>query len=197
MALIKCPECGREISDKAVSCPGCGCPVSQFENVDYKDDKADKLMKTVKRIHRIYPNEKTKAIKELRKCTDLSLGEAISLIDKEYKGEGIGFLSIEYTERNSNTSVSTSASKNIEKDDYKKGGIFTKIKCPKCSSVEYQVIDTKKKFSVGKSLAGNTVGGLVFGPVGAIVGAATGIQGKNGKTKFVCSHCGKVWEQKV
>lgn len=28
MALIKCPECGREISDKAASCPGCGCPVS-------------------------------------------------------------------------------------------------------------------------------------------------------------------------
>lgn len=24
MALIKCPECGREISDKAVSCPSCG-----------------------------------------------------------------------------------------------------------------------------------------------------------------------------
>ena len=28
MALIKCPECGREISDKAVSCPSCGCPVT-------------------------------------------------------------------------------------------------------------------------------------------------------------------------
>lgn len=28
MALIKCPECGREISDKAVSCPGCGCPIT-------------------------------------------------------------------------------------------------------------------------------------------------------------------------
>ena len=26
MALIKCPECGREISDKAESCPHCGCP---------------------------------------------------------------------------------------------------------------------------------------------------------------------------
>lgn len=24
MSLIKCPECGREISDQAVSCPGCG-----------------------------------------------------------------------------------------------------------------------------------------------------------------------------
>lgn len=29
MALIKCPECGREISDKAKACPGCGCPVEK------------------------------------------------------------------------------------------------------------------------------------------------------------------------
>lgn len=28
--LIKCPECGREISDKAQSCPNCGCPASEF-----------------------------------------------------------------------------------------------------------------------------------------------------------------------
>ena len=27
MALIKCPECGKEISDKASSCPNCGCPI--------------------------------------------------------------------------------------------------------------------------------------------------------------------------
>jgi len=27
MALVKCTECGREISDQAVSCPGCGAPV--------------------------------------------------------------------------------------------------------------------------------------------------------------------------
>lgn len=27
MALIKCPECGREISDKAASCPHCGFPI--------------------------------------------------------------------------------------------------------------------------------------------------------------------------
>ena len=28
MALINCSECGREISDKAEACPGCGAPVS-------------------------------------------------------------------------------------------------------------------------------------------------------------------------
>ncbi len=27
MALIKCPECGRDISDTASACPGCGAPV--------------------------------------------------------------------------------------------------------------------------------------------------------------------------
>lgn len=29
MALIKCSECGQEISDKASACPNCGCPVIQ------------------------------------------------------------------------------------------------------------------------------------------------------------------------
>lgn len=32
MALIKCYECGREISDRAQSCPGCGFPVETKMN---------------------------------------------------------------------------------------------------------------------------------------------------------------------
>ena len=27
MAIIKCRECGKEISDKALACPNCGCPI--------------------------------------------------------------------------------------------------------------------------------------------------------------------------
>lgn len=30
MALIKCPECNREVSDKAEMCPYCGCPAKSF-----------------------------------------------------------------------------------------------------------------------------------------------------------------------
>ncbi|HCS74919.1 MAG TPA: hypothetical protein DIW17_13725 [Clostridiales bacterium] len=30
MAMIKCPECGKDISDKAESCPHCGCPNHEF-----------------------------------------------------------------------------------------------------------------------------------------------------------------------
>ena len=102
MALLKCSECGREISDKAVSCPGCGCPVSEIEGMSQKDEKINSLVETVKRIHRIYPTGKIKAIKELRKCTGLDLAEATNIINKEYNGEGILALATEY-EENKNT----------------------------------------------------------------------------------------------
>lgn len=32
MALIKCPECGKEISDKAIMCINCGYPLNSLEN---------------------------------------------------------------------------------------------------------------------------------------------------------------------
>lgn len=31
MALIKCSECEKEISDKATSCPNCGCPLNNLQ----------------------------------------------------------------------------------------------------------------------------------------------------------------------
>ena len=49
MSLIRCPECGNSISDKAEKCPHCGLPSTYFfslnetsvstadENVDYKN----------------------------------------------------------------------------------------------------------------------------------------------------------------
>ena len=46
MALIKCKECGKEISDKATTCIHCGCPIetknnSTNINVDY--DKIEEI----------------------------------------------------------------------------------------------------------------------------------------------------------
>ena len=36
MALIKCSECGKEISDKANNCPNCGCPIDKIR--DFSED---------------------------------------------------------------------------------------------------------------------------------------------------------------
>lgn len=31
MSIVKCPECGANVSDKATACPQCGCPTSRGE----------------------------------------------------------------------------------------------------------------------------------------------------------------------
>ena len=35
MALIKCSECGKEISDKAPACPNCGMPLRSKDRRTY------------------------------------------------------------------------------------------------------------------------------------------------------------------
>ncbi len=35
MAMIRCPECGKQISDRAAACPNCGAPVAQMMQ-DYR-----------------------------------------------------------------------------------------------------------------------------------------------------------------
>lgn len=35
MALIPCPECGKQVSSAAVSCPDCGYPIAEQKNEGY------------------------------------------------------------------------------------------------------------------------------------------------------------------
>lgn len=44
MALINCPECGKEISDKASACPSCGCPINKEETSCSKSNKKNILI---------------------------------------------------------------------------------------------------------------------------------------------------------
>lgn len=41
MALISCPECGSQVSEKAKSCPHCGYPISELVNKPSDDPKAE------------------------------------------------------------------------------------------------------------------------------------------------------------
>ena len=34
MSLIKCPECGKEISDTALACIHCGCPIHNDKGIN-------------------------------------------------------------------------------------------------------------------------------------------------------------------
>ena len=59
MALIKCPECGREnVSDSAIACPNCGYAVKEhFEKIIIKDKTANQLKK-IQELDFIVPYEK-------------------------------------------------------------------------------------------------------------------------------------------
>lgn len=45
MALIKCPECSSEISDKAKACPKCGCPIKEDVHFTEKEHRATQSIK--------------------------------------------------------------------------------------------------------------------------------------------------------
>lgn len=44
MALIKCPECGRNFSDQADACPDCGCPTPGKKVKKNNSDKAKPIL---------------------------------------------------------------------------------------------------------------------------------------------------------
>ena len=46
MALISCSECGKEISDKATSCPHCGVPIAGASSVSLNPQSHAKVTRT-------------------------------------------------------------------------------------------------------------------------------------------------------
>jgi len=39
MALVACPECGREVSDQALACPQCGYPIRGGYGYEYRSER--------------------------------------------------------------------------------------------------------------------------------------------------------------
>lgn len=66
MALINCPECGKEISDQAASCPSCGAPLGNKKFCKFCGEQIDedcivctkcgKQVEDLRNINQINPN---------------------------------------------------------------------------------------------------------------------------------------------
>ena len=72
MALIKCPECGKDISDKSSTCIHCGYPLDSEKTLSKFSN--DKLYKVI--LLKFEPNNKVKIIQKLRDVFGIALGEA-------------------------------------------------------------------------------------------------------------------------
>ena len=75
---------------------------------------------------------------------------------------------------------------------------MARIHCPSlfCGSTNVVPVSQSKKYKVSKGLIGAAVGSALLGPIGGVVGAGTGLNGKR-KTKFICQDCGKIFELKM
>ena len=82
MALISCPECNHQISDKALSCPSCGYPLSTTTNIQNnttnETSKNEKYCVILKRCDGMY---KIETIKKIRILLNTGLKEAKDLVD--------------------------------------------------------------------------------------------------------------------
>lgn len=171
MALIKCPECGKEISDKAPACIHCGYPLQEqpFERAE-----SSTSYKVVVPTYRGASPTKIPAISIIREISGMGLAEAKALVEQNIPSvvvkDGLSqnqantiaqkfkTIGVEAKICGSNEPVSfvnPSMDKNV-------------ICCPKCGSTEYH--------------AGARGFSLVTGFIGS------------GKTVLTCLKCGHRWK---
>ena len=120
MALIKCPECGGQVSDKADVCIHCGYPIKNIDNTLIREETNKEIVLTDKEkvIALAKDGLKVQAIKEIQSQTNLNLHEARKLLEN---------MNI--------TKVSTILPKKVMKKAPKI------IKCPVCDNNIYENVE--------------------------------------------------------
>lgn len=173
MSLISCPECGKEISDKAEHCPMCGCPASEW-----KDVRSDINLVVGEVLSKYSENNKVRAIQELREKTGCGLKEVKEAVDAYYEQKK-GYTSLQPQQSQSNPHV---------------------FKCPRCSSLNLQVVGQEIRGARDATTKGITSINLnplkpftIFNHKEKVVKKA-----KTGTiyTKWRCADCGIMFERK-
>lgn len=174
MALIRCPECGKEISDKSKACIHCGFPL-------------DKIVSDENSLYKIslisYPqSNKIAIIKTLRNFTGFDLAEvknmseSLPVVIKKAISKKECELIREYMLSNGAETLverdleSTEKDTSLENINIPQPSDINKIVCPKCGSVA--IATTNRGFS------------LVTGFIGS------------GSPRNVCQNCGYKWKPK-
>lgn len=135
MALIKCPECGKEISDKSKQCIHCGCPLEEMMLINGKE--------VSKKIFQDFLDGKTKKY-DLLVYLIQSTGSDLCTVDKKVQ-------EILRTKQIPNTLYLAPKQKQ------------NTPKCPMCNSTNLEKITAPKRifsagiFGLGSSKVGKTM----------------------------------------
>lgn len=190
MALITCPECGKQISDKAASCPGCGYPLLD-ESLDVVQEKADLVEINgvdvdIYHLYELYSGNRAKIAQAIQKMAGIGIKESVEITKQYLKDKGLRPMN--WADEIYDTFGGDTSAKRVEKKQEEKRHLKQLKKekipfCPKCHSTS--ITFSTKKLSIGRALVGNAVAG----PAGAVLGGLS-----SGKGYAVCLNCGKRWK---
>ena len=181
MALITCPECGKEFSDRAVACPNCGFPTNEIheENLETTSPVADTLTSKifsvaqtgVKTAVENYQNtyRPTKQIGPVQIDENHSVFRIHGAIPVNGKKAGIGKTLFKGTLALSTMGMSLAAEKLIGGNKQKVG---SKEWLNYSDLLSYELLEDDSIVTsggVGQAL----IGGAIFGGFGAVAGGIT------------------------
>lgn len=182
MALITCPECGKEISDRAPACINCGYPIGNESSGDTQPEATDLNTDTPKNVVIENYDEAFKIYiaKIIQKNTKLELWEAKSLLNNTpctlqesiTYGQALALIKkfsgvpvvLHITELDGRIAETIAPDEKLPEKPKVDAG---QVKCPSCGSLEFS--------------AGNRGYSLITGFIGS------------GKTVITCLKCGHRW----
>lgn len=191
MALIKCPECGKEISDKAVACPHCGCPSSVWSNSnDLKDDSEittesneDEDFWVIDELFKQTPGNEVAIIKHYREKTGCGLPEAKEKVEKYFN----------------RISIPRKRTESDEQEEF--SGIYRyswgrkeRVYCPRCGSSNCSHFTTESVIP-GKTKTKYTANLNPFKPFTLVNKKEKVVRKEQTVTenKIICNDCGKIF----
>ena len=174
MALIKCIECGKEVSEFADSCPHCGCPVSMSINAE--QNKINNGKYSVKLSQ--YGKKKVKIIQKVREITGFEIPEAKKIVDD------LSFIT---------TNCSIEEANSIKRIIESEGGIVQIVPCEPSDSNNFTQqlnsdIEWLKDINTPKC---PKCGSTAISAVSEVYGSRSLI---STKTVNRCANCGHTWE---
>ena len=181
MALIKCNECGKEISSRALTCPNCGCPsnidlASTKTNVVKENDMKDRCVQFIDEFGiDIMDYFRSGRFEDYRKevskrgylRNNLYYSNINKYLGESYHPKRCNFckrrILVEDTycihcgERNLIEDKETASTINLKEDE-------SDVKCPRCGSK--QIATKTKGYGLGKAI----IGRVLMGPYGLLGG---------------------------